>query len=247
MRRKVVKISLLVVSLMISFALPIVAVSTKKKEWILEYPIIIDDLSDDSTWADWVDEPWLKGSGTEEDPYMIKNVVIDGGGSLPFCMKISNSRAFFKIQDCSFSNAVVAGLLLVNTQNGFVFKNSFLANGLGQGAGIVLMYSSYNRIQKNICNENGPIGIYLQYSNDNIIKQNLCQRNYWAGIYIGESSSNNKVTKNECYENMDGVLIFNSASNNEISGNDFSNNTGNGIYLQNNANNNLITRNDCNN
>ena len=245
MRRKVVKISLLMITLMISIAFPILAVTAKKDEWVIG-PVIIDETMPGMTWADWADEPWLKGSGTFEDPYMIKNVVIDGVGLFPSCMMISNSRVFFKIQDCSFSNAVVAGLLLINTQNGFVFENSFLANGLGQGTGVGLIYSSYNRIQKNICNENGPIGIYLQYSNDNIIKQNLCQRNYWAGIYIGESSSNNKVTKNECYENMDGVLIFNSASNNEISGNDFSNNTGNGIYLQNNANNNLITRNDCN-
>lgn len=33
------------------------------------------------TGADWATQPWLTGSGTEEDPDMIKNVVIDGEGS----------------------------------------------------------------------------------------------------------------------------------------------------------------------
>ena len=245
MSKKVVKISVLVISLVISIAFPILAVTAKKPESVID-PIYIDENIPGMTWADWADEPWLKGLGTEEDPYMIKNVVINGEGS-QFCMVISNSIVFFKIQDCTFSNASVAGLLLVNTQNGIVFKNQFLANGLGTGTGIALISSHNNRIQKNLCEENAVVGIYLQYSNDNLITQNLCNRNYWAGIYVGEWSSFNKVTKNDCIENMEGIFITNGASNNEITRNDCSNNNGNGIYLQNNANNNLITGNDCNN
>jgi len=192
MQRKVVKVSLLVIALMISITIPLLAVTAKKKEWPSE-PIYIDELVPGFTWTDYADKPWLKGSGTPEDPYMIKNLVINGQGSI-FCMVINNSEANFKIMDCTFSNALVAGLILFNTQNGVVFKNHISANGLGEGAGIALIASHNNRIQKNICNENGPIGIYLLYSNYNLITQNLCKRNYWAGIYIGEWSSNNKVT-----------------------------------------------------
>ena len=273
MQRKVAKVSLLVVALTISIIIPILVVTAKKEEWVLD-PIIIDEFSIlGPTWADLADKPWLKGSGTPEDPYIIKNVVINGVG-FPYCMMIRNSRVFFKIQDCTFSNTKVvsgfqtAGLVLFNTQNGFVFKNHFFANGLGEGAGIALMFSHYNTIQKNLCNENTAIGIYLTNSNynrihknlcndnavvgiyitnsnDNLITQNLCERNNWAGIYIGDGSSYNKVTKNDCIENLEGIFIVNGANNNEIKRNDVFNNNGNGIYLSANANHNLITRNYC--
>ncbi|NVM46851.1 MAG: hypothetical protein HWN79_18240, partial [Candidatus Lokiarchaeota archaeon] len=143
MSKKVVKISVLVISLVISIAFPILAVTAKKTEWVIG-PVYIDETMPGMTWADWADEPWLKGLGTEEDPYMIKNVVINGEGS-QFCMMISNSIVFFKIQDCTFSHADTAGLILLNTQNGIVFKNQFLANGLGAGTGIALISSHYNR------------------------------------------------------------------------------------------------------
>ena len=105
MRRKVVKTSLLVIALMVSMTIPILAVTAKKKEWKID-PIIIDESAVmGPTWADWATEnhPWLKGKGTEEDPYMIKNAVIDANG-LFFCMLIMNSEAYFKIMDCTFSN-----------------------------------------------------------------------------------------------------------------------------------------------
>ncbi len=127
MRRKVVKISLLMITLMLSIAFPILAVTAKKKEWF-PGPIIIDELSIlGPTWAYYADEPWLKGSGTPEDPYMIKNVVIDAKGNF-FCMMIMNSDAYFKIMDCTFYNTQPgpdgrsAALALVNTQNGVIFK-----------------------------------------------------------------------------------------------------------------------------
>ncbi|MHA1255160.1 MAG: right-handed parallel beta-helix repeat-containing protein, partial [Promethearchaeota archaeon] len=229
MRRKVVKISLLMITLMISIAFPILAVTAKKQEWV-SGPVYIDETMPGMTWADWAGEPWLKGSGTFEDPYMIKNVVIDAQGYSFFCMMIMNSEAYFKIMDCTFSNTGPgpdagrnAALILVNTQNGVIFKNEIFDCGIvaGQGSGIALIASSNNKVQKNFCHDNGGPGIYLQYSNDNVIRQNLCERNQW-GIMISEGSNNNEVTKNECNDN-----------------------NGYGIMLWGGANNNLITENDC--
>ena len=102
MRKKVVKISLLVAALTLSMILPIVAVTAKKPQWEIG-PVYIDETVPGMTWADWADEPWLKGSGTEEDPYMIKNVVINAWGNF-FCMLIMNSEVYFKIMHSTFSN-----------------------------------------------------------------------------------------------------------------------------------------------
>ena len=244
MRRKVVKTSLLVIALMISITIPIIVVTAKKKEWILDAPIIIDESMPGMTWADWADEPWLKGLGTEEDPYVIKNVVIDGIGLFPFCMVISNSEAYFKIMDCSFSNAISAGLLLVNTQNGVVFKNHFFANGLGEGTGIALISSHYNRIQKNLCDEN-PVGIYLLSSNNNLLTQNLCTGNIWMGIYILGGSSYNTVTKNDCIDNGGNGINLEYSNDNLISQNLCKRNNWGGIYIGDGSSYNKVTKNDC--
>ncbi|MHA1319540.1 MAG: right-handed parallel beta-helix repeat-containing protein [Promethearchaeota archaeon] len=280
MRRKVIKTSLLVIALMISITIPIIAVTAKKKEWEID-PIIIDEYAEmGPTWADLADKPWLKGSGTPEDPYMIKNVVIDANG-LFFCMLIMNSEAYFKIMDCTFSNTGPNGspdgtgknaaIILVNTQNGVIFKNEMFECGFpgtGLGGGIALVASSNNKVQKNFCHDNELSGIYVQYSYDNVIRQNLCTGNTY-GIFLMDWSNNNEVTKNECYDNNeDGILVVTESNNNMITkneckgnlnggitvasshgnivtDNECSENEGSGIYLT-NSNDNLIAINECN-
>jgi len=258
MRRKVVKTSLLVIALMVSMTIPILAVTAKKKEWVID-PIIIDELGiglpglPGLPWADYADEPWLKGSGTLEDPYMIKNVVIDAKGSNFFCMMILNSDAYFKIMDCTFSNTGPgpdagrnAALILASTQNGVIFKNEIFdcGNVAGQGSGIALIASSNNKVQKNFCHDNAGPGIYLQYSNDNVLRQNLCKRNQW-GIMISEGSNNNEVTKNECYDNNEyGIFLYLEANNNLITQNECKDNFNSGIIVI-QSHGNTISENDC--
>ena len=212
MRKKITKLSILGIILTLSLIFPIMAATAKKPGWQIA-PVYIDETIPGMTWADWADEPWLKGSGTEDDPYMIKNVVINAGGNF-FCILIMNSEAYFKIMDCTFSNSGPfnspeggrnAALILVSTQNGVIFKNKFHSNGMtgsGQGSGIALIASFNNKIQKNLCYDNEAPGIYLQYSSDNVIRQNLCERNQW-GIMVSEGSNNNEITKNECYDNLE--------------------------------------------
>jgi len=258
MRRKVAKISLLVISLMISLTIPIIAVTAKKKEWIRS-PILIDEYGiglpglPGLPWADYADEPWLKGSGTEEDPYMIKNLVIDAGGNF-FCMMIMNSEAYFKIMDCTFSNTSPgpdagrnAALILIGTQNGVIFKNEIFGCGIpgtGQGSGIALIASHNNKIQKNLCHDNAGPGIYLQYSNDNVIRQNLCKGNQW-GIMIAEWSNYNEITKNKCYDNYaDGILLWGESNSNMITKNKCKGNLHGGITVSGSYGN-VITENEC--
>ncbi|MBY8979987.1 MAG: right-handed parallel beta-helix repeat-containing protein [Candidatus Lokiarchaeota archaeon] len=241
---------------MISISIPILAVTAKKKK-LESGPIIIDEYSiSGPTWADLADEPWLKGSGTEDDPYMIKNLEIDAGGNF-FCMMIMNSEAYFKIMDCTFSNTGPyyspdgsgknAALILVNTQNGVIFKNEMFDCGFPEtelGGGIALVASSNNKVQKNYCHDNELSGIYVQYSNDNIIRQNLCTGNTW-GIFISEWSNNNEVTKNKCYDNEEhGILLWSEANGNLITENECYGHFLGGITVS-GSHGNIITGNDC--
>lgn len=254
MSKKVAKISLLVIALTLSILLPILAVTAKKPEWEIA-PVYIDETVPGMTWADWADEPWLKGLGTEEDPYMIENVIIDAGGNF-FCMIILNSEAYFKIMDCTFSNTGPynspeggrnAALILVNTQNGVIFKNEMFDCGFPGtelGGGIALVGSVNNKVQKNYCHDNELSGIYVQYSNDNIIRQNLCIGNIW-GIFISEWSNSNEITKNECYDNeLHGILVWSEANGNLITENECKGSLVGGITVT-GSHGNILTDNHC--
>jgi parallel beta-helix repeat protein len=210
-KAKCVKISLLLTALSLSIIIPIFAISVtaKKQVYTRNIPVYINNAVPGCSWADWSVEPWLKGSGTEEDPYMIKDLVIEVRGSI-FAMMIQDSDAYFKIMKCTFSNSGIvgersAGFILVNTQNGVIFKNNFIGN---DGAGIAVIGSLHNVIQKNLCSENG-VGIYVEWGMFTTIKQNDCKNNLDSGIVIA-SAHKNVIEKNDCIENANaGIALIN--------------------------------------
>jgi len=247
-KAKFAKISLLLAALSLSIIIPIFAVSVtaKKEGYTRSEPVYINDAVPYCSWADWSAEPWLKGSGTEEDPYMIKDLVIEVSGS-QFAMMIHDSDAYFKIMKCTFSNGGIegqsAGLVLANTKNGVIFKNRFIDN---MGAGIALIGTINNTIQKNLCSENG-VGIYIEWGMYTTIKQNDCYNNFDSGIVIA-SAHKNIIEKNDCVENANaGIALINvgelehSPKDNIIYTNNLENNQL-GIYL-NDADKNDILRN----
>ncbi len=208
-RAKFVKISLLLTALSLSIIIPMFAVSvTAKKQVYTSGPVLINDAVPGCSWMDWSAEPWLKGSGTEEDPYVIKDLVIDVSGSI-FAMMIQDSDAYFKIMKCTFSNGGIegesAGLVLANTKNGVIFKNRFIDN---KGAGIAVIGCLHIRIQKNYCSEN-QVGIYIRWGMYTTIKQNDCKNNFVSGIVIA-SAHKNIIEKNYCVGNARaGIALIN--------------------------------------
>jgi parallel beta-helix repeat protein len=206
-KNKNIKISLVLVLLSISIIFPVIAVSVKKQPWT-SGPVYINDAVSGFSWMDWSLQPWLKGSGTEEDPYIIRDLVIEVSGSF-FGMMIENSDVHFKIMHCTIRNSGIegertAGLLLVGTTNGVVFKNTFTGNM----AGIALIGTQYNLVQKNLCSEN-EVGIYLQWSMFDTIKQNDCKNNLGSGIMLS-TAHKTIIEKNECMGNgLAGILLIN--------------------------------------
>ena len=255
MRKKVVKISLLLISLMLSITFPILAVTAKKDKLVLD-PVYIDELVPGYTWADWADEPWLKGSGTFEDPYMIIKIVIDGDGSVN-CMRIWNSEAYFKIMDCIFYNTKPplaeernSGIYLDNTKNGVIFKNQFYDNGwMGAevGSGIALINSDNNKIQKNILIDNAATGIYLENSDNNIVVDNYVSGSLWGIMLwnIGTGSSDgNLIARNDCIDNIETGIVVGWSYGNTVTQNLCKGNTW-GISIGTWAGYNIVTQNDC--
>lgn len=232
MQKKIVITSWILTALALSIILPVIAVSAKKPEYITSDSVYINDAVEGCSWEDWSAQPWLKGSGTEEDPYMIKDLTIEVSGPV-FALMIYGSSVHFKIMKCTFRNIGgqgTAALVLLGTQNGVVFKNTFY----GSNTGIALIGSEHNVIQKNFCYEN-VIGIYNQWGMFNTITQNDCINNFGSGIVI-DSAHKTLIERNVCMGNSKaGIALItqneeNTPKDNLIYANTLKNNQV-GIYL----------------
>jgi len=140
---------------------------------------------------------WCTGSGTYPDPYVIQDLIIDGGdGSEGNCILIENSDVYFRIENCTVYNTVVwgsghAGIRLYNTSNGQLIENDCFSNS----EGIYLLDSNNNTVSGNNVS-NCYKGIYLSTSNENIISGNNISgnSNYQGGITI--LGNNNTISGN---------------------------------------------------
>ena len=165
-------------------------------------PIRIDNDTDFANQA--ANEGW-KGSGTEDDPYIIENYEIDahGGGNAIY---VGNSTAYFEIRNCTLYNASYqsspyhegAGVTLYNVQHGTISNNSASNNSFG----IYLDSSSNNSISNNTAKSNNWDGISLDYSNNNVVLNNSASNNLFA-IFIIFSSNitlcGNTMKKNSIF------------------------------------------------
>jgi parallel beta-helix repeat protein len=178
--------------------------------------ILVDETLENFTWRKIAATyPWCSGSGTEEDPYVIEHVYIDGqftGNSywIYSNILIRHSRAHFIIRDCSLHKAGPndnAGIYLYDTTNGVILRNNL----------------TYNHD-----------GVHLFESYDNVISENDIMSNHslmvgtgkaiWLDGYgNGNGSCNNTVEDNIIIDYYDGIGVYFSL-NNVITGN-FLNNT----------------------
>ena len=185
----------------------------------------------DNNWTAAKSAGICRGNGNYSEPYVIEDLVIDGGGS-GSCILIENSDVYFKIENCTAYNSgglQNAGIKLNNITNSQLIDNICSINT----DGIFLYNSDNNTISENIANNNGGFGIFLDESNNNDISGNTANNNqYWTGISISRGD-NNTVSGNTANNNQYGIGISISRSdNNTVSGNTANNNRY-GIRIQN--------------
>lgn len=173
--------------------------------WILT-PFVIDEQGyGDYTWAEAAFQPWCSGSGTWEDPYIIENVTINGGGS---CLEIQNSKVYFIIQNCTFKNSnsgTGGGINLWHTNNGTLLDNNCSNNRVG----IRVASESYNNtISNNIMQNNNNPGIYLDnHCNDNLIFNNTI-KDSGVGILLNSYCQNNDIIENRLINNTGDPIAY---------------------------------------
>jgi parallel beta-helix repeat protein len=192
-------------------------------------PIEINNLpGSPHNWIWAKDQGICTGSGTNNDPYIIKNHFFNN--NMLNGLSILNSRKHFRIENCLFNfSSTNAGIGLYNTTNGYITENTNLPQQESVfGSQIKLFNSSYNSIMNNIASY-CAYGIYLdEDSNYNTISDNFASNNMVAGIFIrggSRSTTFNKIEDNILHLNSYGIAMQYTADNNTIKGNYISNNT----------------------
>ena len=163
---------------------------------------------------------WCSGSGTENDPYVIRNLKIDAwqNGS---CIYIHDSIGInFIIENSMFYNSSATaspepagGIRLVRVSNATIINNTIYDNG---GHGIIVKSDQWDKpcrdiiIQKNLIENNNLSGIYINgsYCYDNIINNNTIILNGENGVCISDWAYSNIISNNFLDENDDtGIFI----------------------------------------
>ncbi len=212
---------------------------------------------------------WCSGSGTFEDPYKIKDLIINGYNSSD-CILIGNSSAYFIIENCTLYNASYgnynAGIKLMYTNNGTIIRNNCSFNN---DNGIYFYWCVNNTILGNYIFNNSETGIYLDACENITVLSNMVNntklhngiRTYYCnyinltgntvmlggenGILI-RNGKNMTITNNIAKDNgQDGVMLY-FPDNCIVSNNNLTNNR-RGVFLYQECDFNTISENNVSN
>jgi len=191
-----------------------------------------------SGWLDLKNDGHCTGSGTYYDPYVIKNLVIDGEGS-GSCIRIENSSVYFIIDNCKLYNAggyPYAGIYLIDVENSRIIHNYCSNNSMGihleecnyntilgnffnsNECGIRLNDCCNNTISDNIANNNDYSGMGIEFSNSNTISDNIANNNDYTGMYI-QYSNRNTISGNTVNGNSYWGILLDESHYNNLFGN----------------------------
>lgn len=186
--------------------------------WILTNSIQIDDSDPSKNWSKTAnDNDWCSGSGTWNDPYVLKNIKMNI--SQP-CIEVKNSNVYFRIWNSSLLTSGLFGITLLNVNNSNIYNNKISVSQFF-GEGISLSHSNNNSIDNNFIWDSS-IGILILNGSRNWIMSNLIRDCNSHGIRIeGSNSQNCFIFNNTLINNLPGIYLYgkyHTLSNNSFTG-----------------------------
>ena len=151
----------------------------------------------DDNWTIAKDAGFCTGNGTFSKPYIIKDLIIDGGG-LGSCILIENSEAYFEIKNCTLYNSGEmpnGAIRLINVTKGVLKENNC---SFGE-RGLTLSNCSNITVSGNVVNDN-YWGISVFVCNDVNISENTVYDNNGGGIFVS-SCYNITILRNTANDN----------------------------------------------
>jgi len=188
----------------------------------------------DNNWTAAKSAGICTGEGTTSNPYLIKNLEIDGRGT-GICILIENSDVYFAIKNCIIYNSGDSdqGIRLFDVDNGKITDNKVSNCGVAISLSSTFFTSSNNIILRNKLNENG-VGIELYAVSSNEVTGNTINNNEFGGIYLSYGDYN-IISENIISNNAYGIGFYANyvykSEYNIITNNLVKNNTNFGIYL----------------
>ncbi len=154
------------------------------------------------------------GTGTEEDPFIIENIILPYR-SYHNGIVIINTTKHFVIQNCIL-NALLSGIFLENVAYGTatIKDNIFHDSDIGMS----VVRSDGVKILNNTCGQFNNFGIILYYSNYSIVRNNTCYENIYRGI-TSVNSCFNRIEFNNCSYNFNVGIVLDNDLNDFISSN----------------------------
>ncbi|MFX1365890.1 MAG: NosD domain-containing protein [Promethearchaeota archaeon] len=182
-----------------------------------------------NNWSDARDAGICTGSGTFSDPYVIKDLIIDGGGSGTGIL-IGSKKVYFRIENCTIYNCE-SGIRLARSCNGTLLKNNCSYNDIGiyldgwtddphfTYEQYLTFYCMNNTLTNNTINNNEQYGVYMRHSDNNSLSWNNINQNEY-GIFLENFSDNNTIIGNLLKKNENyGIFIYGPSINNNFTGN----------------------------
>ena len=151
--------------------------------------------------SELINFPDKEGSGTAEDPYVIKNLIISDYDTENSIL-IRNTDLFLEIKNCTVKNLIEfldKGLFIDNSTN--IKIDNF--NSSNNPIGISIRKSDKISISNSYFSNNS-VGIEVAWSKNITISKNTFTKNRGLDMYVGHSS-NISVTKNVIDENDEGI------------------------------------------
>ncbi len=179
-------------------------------------PIYIDNLDPENNWEVFIlENPWVVGTGSREDPYILNNMFIDAKGGQS-CVLIKNSDSVFQIINSVFFNASSRdfptyfdpgqGIYLENVSHGHIINSIFYNNEL---FGIRAINSILIDIYHNSIYNSESTGIFFYNIRKSIIESNQIY-DHSTGIYLVLSHYNSIITNNISLSRGEGIMLFRS-------------------------------------
>ncbi|MFX1407057.1 MAG: nitrous oxide reductase family maturation protein NosD [Promethearchaeota archaeon] len=188
----------------------------------------IDDANPSMNWSVAKNDEICTGNGTYSDPYVIEDLVINGGGSGD-CILIENSNVYFRIENCTVYNSEIytdienwwynlwnhfAGIRLSNVNNSLLIDNDCYSNNDGIHVDGFNNTISGNTANNNINGSGISVGGY-----NNIVAGNTANNNDFPGILLSgyNSTVSGNIAMNNSWAGI-GIALMSGFYNN-VSGN----------------------------
>ena len=166
-------------------------------------------INGNSGWADFKTAGNCTGDGTSSVPYVIEDLVIDGGGS-GSCILIENSDVYFRIENCTIYNSggyPNAGISLSNVTNGKLLNNTISFN---EFSGITIKTCKTITIGNNTINSNTN-GIYTLYTPGTSVNISILENEIYNNTRFGIHLYwviNSYISKNNVSLGSTGIVTF---------------------------------------